>query len=304
MGILSLNVPPLRRGRGRALSASAGGAVRSPLAGVVSLVGAGPGDPGLLTLRAADRLRQADVIFHDDLVTPEVLELALPGARLVPVGRRRGRGTGTVDEIVALMAAGARAGNHVVRLKGGDPFLFGRGGEEALALRSHGIPFEIVPGVSSGTAVPAAAGIPITHRGVAGSVAFVTAHDLGEDDTGARVRERLAHLARGADTLVLFMAGAELARVSRLLRGVGLDADTPAAVIESGSRPEERVTYASLGRLGAGAPCLAAGPVLVVIGRSVALGLEIVRGRWNGQAVPATENESLDDVERRTGCST
>jgi hypothetical protein len=156
-------------------------------------------------------------------------------------------------------------------LKGGDPFVFGRGGEEALALIRAGIPCEVVPGVTSGTAVPALAGIPLTHRGIAGSAAFLTAHDLAGTGAGPAVRERLSHLARGAETLVLFMAGAELVRVKETLLTSGLAGSTPAALIESGSMPEQQVTLTTLADLDAFDGPSRGGPILVVIGRTVAL---------------------------------
>lgn len=241
-------------------------------AGVVSLVGAGPGDPGLLTVKAARRLGEADVVYHDALVSEPILELCRPGAALVPVGKRRGLVTLSQEGIVKALIRDADRGLAVVRLKGGDPFVFGRGGEEALALLEHGVTFEIVPGVSSGIAVPAAAGIPVTHRGISSSVAFVTAHDLGDSDEGRSARARLSHLARAASTIVMFMAGNELAGVRRALLDAGLPGDTPAAVIESGTLPDERVGRGPLSDLESLLPSRAGGPVLVVVGRSVALG--------------------------------
>ena len=237
-------------------------------AGVVSLVGAGPGDPGLLTIKAARRLGEADVIYHDALVSDAILTLCRPGARLVPVGKRRGSIRMSQEAIIDALAVDARRGLTVVRLKGGDPFVFGRGGEEALALLERGVTFEIVPGISSGIAVPAAAGIPVTHRGVSSSVAFVTAHDVAD----ASVRARLRHLAQGADTLVIFMAGTELPGVAKALIDAGLPGGTEAAVIESGTRVEERILRVTLDGLGASLPVPASGPLLVVVGRTVALG--------------------------------
>ena len=252
---------------GRLLRASA----RLP-GGVVSLVGAGPGDPGLLTIKAARRLGEADVVYHDALVSEAILELCRPGARLVPVGKRRGAVTVPQGAIVDALVRDARMGLTVVRLKGGDPFVFGRGGEEALQLLECRVPFEIVPGVSSGIAVPAAAGIPVTHRGVSSSVAFVTAHDLGDGATGDALNERLGHLARGAGTLVIFMAGAGLAAVRRVLMDAGLAGTTPAAVIESGTLREEVVGRGPLAELPSLLPSRAEGPVLVIVGRTVAIG--------------------------------
>ena len=248
---------------GRLLRAS------SPLpAGVVSLVGAGPGDPGLLTIKAARRIAEADVIYHDALVSDAILTLCRPGARLVAVGKRRGKITMSQEAIVDALAREAGRGFAVVRLKGGDPFVFGRGGEEALGLLERGVPFEIVPGVSSGVAVPGAAGIPVTHRGMSSSVAFVTAHDVADP----AVRTRLSHLAQGADTLVIFMAGTELHGVAAALIDAGLPRATEAAIIESGTRAEERILRGTLDGLGALLPASASGPLLVVLGPTVALG--------------------------------
>jgi uroporphyrin-III C-methyltransferase len=239
----------------------------APGRGFVSLVGAGPGDPGLLTLKAVGRLRRADSIYHDALIDPAILAHARADAKLIDVGKRRGAAPVAQREIEAALIRDALAGLQVVRLKGGDPFLFGRGGEEALALRRHDISFEVIPGVSSGTSVPAAASIPLTHRGLARSVAFLTAHDLASD----MARERLGLLARGADTLVLFMAGAELQRAQEALQRAGISAATPAALIENGSLENQRVargTAGELARLGEGR---GDGPVLIVIGATVAI---------------------------------
>jgi uroporphyrin-III C-methyltransferase len=239
--------------------------------GAVSLVGAGPGDPDLLTLRAATHLAEADVVYYDALVDRAVLDRCAPGARLVPVGKRRGAWSVSQEEIESALVQDARAGLCVVRLKGGDPFVFGRGSEEALALVRAGVPFEIVPGLSAGVAVPALAGIPLTHRGLSGSAAFVTAHDLGDGEAADGVRRRIAHLARGADTLVIFMAGAELDRLRATLLDAGLPAETPAALVESGGTAAQRIvtgTVDGLTWLGEGR---GEGPVLIVIGRTVRL---------------------------------
>ena len=240
--------------------------------GTVSLVGAGPGDPGLLTVKAARRLGEADVVYHDALVPEAILELCRPGARLVPVGKRRGSITLSQDAIVQALVHDADLGLAVVRLKGGDPFVFGRGGEEALALLECGVTFEVVPGVSSGIAAPAAAGIPVTHRGISGSVAFVTAHDMSDGAASEQVRMRLTHLARGAETIVVFMAGAQLSGVRRALLDAGLPGATPAAVIESGTLREERIGSGTLTNLPSLLPSRGGGPVLVVVGRTVAIG--------------------------------
>ncbi|MFQ5700699.1 MAG: uroporphyrinogen-III C-methyltransferase [Acidobacteriota bacterium] len=243
--------------------------------GRVSLVGAGPGDAGLITLAGARRLGSADVVYYDALVSARTLRLCRAGSRLVPVGKRRGCVTLSQPAIIACMIRDARRGLKVVRLKGGDPFVFGRGGEEADSLQRAGVPFEIIPGVSSGIGVPGLAGIPLTHRGVASSVAFVTAHDLSASSSGRKGRERLRHLARGADTLVIFMGYKEIARVRKTLLLAGLRAETPVALIESGSFPDERVRRVPLRHLGslrseARETARARGPWLLVVGRTVA----------------------------------
>jgi uroporphyrin-III C-methyltransferase len=254
----------------RRLRVVAGGRHAAPAPGSVSLVGAGPGDPELLTVAAVARLAAADVVYYDALVGPDVLAHARPGARLVPVGKRRGAAILGQEAIVAALVRDVRAGLVVVRLKGGDPFVFGRGGEEALALLRAGIRAEVVPGVSAGVAVPAAAGIPLTHRGVSSSAAFVTAHDLGDAPSGRALRRAIGRLARAAETLVVFMGGAHLDRLREVLIAAGVPPAMPAAVIESGTLPEERIRRGIVADLpGLGAED--AGPVLVVVGPTVAL---------------------------------
>jgi len=267
-----------------------GGAGRARISrGLVSLVGAGPGDPELLTVRAVRRLQEADVVYHDALVSEAVLALCRDDARWVRVGKRRGAASTSQERIEAALVRDAQAGLRVVRLKGGDPYVFGRGGEEALALARHGIRFEVVPGLSSGTAVPAAAGIPLTHRGISSSAAFLTAHELGDPAGGSERRERLAHLAKGADTLVLFMAGSELGRARETLLAAGLTASTPAALIENGTGADERVYLGTLGTLESirGREHPSGGPVLIVIGRTVSLATSLRAGsvpRASGRA--------------------
>jgi uroporphyrin-III C-methyltransferase len=256
--------------------------------GLVSLVGAGPGDPDLLTRAAVRRLRAADVVYYDALVSPRVLRLCRRKARRIPVGKRCGLATLPQAAIEKRLVRDARRGLRVVRLKGGDPFLFGRGGEEALACGAAGVPVEVIPGVSSGLAAPARAGIPVTHRGLASSAAFVTAHDLLD-----AAAERLAHLARGADTLVLFMAGSQLDRVAATLRRAGLDPATPAATIESGTREDEVVRHGTLAGLEALGALRGTGPLLVVVGRTAGLGVTLGpalrAGALGGAAAPAAE---------------
>ena len=274
----------------RRFSVVAGGSIdRGARRGRVTLVGAGPGDPGLLTLTAIRRLRAADVVYYDALVNLAVLEHARPGARLVDVGKRRGAAPVPQAEIEAALAREARAGRRVVRLKGGDPFVFGRGGEEAVALRRLGIEVEIVPGVSAGIAVPSAAGIPVTHRGLSSSAAFVAAHDLGDGEEGSAARRRLGRLALSADTLVVFMAGAHLDRLREALVDAGLPPSTPAAVIESGTLPAQRAEYGTLDRLEALGAARRGGPVLVVVGATVALAAVLAPARAEAQGDSAAQ---------------
>ncbi len=185
--------------------------------GTVWLVGAGPGDPGLLTLHAAHALAEADVVLHDALVSPDILAMA-PRARLEPVGKRAGGKRTPQLRINERLIRLAREGRRVVRLKGGDPLVFGRGGEEALALAAAGVRFRIVPGISAGIGGTAAAGIPITHRGLARSVAFVTGHDAGGDLPADLDWQALA---RGADVLVLYMGLRTIGAIAARLRAAG-----------------------------------------------------------------------------------
>jgi uroporphyrin-III C-methyltransferase len=223
---------------------------------IVYLVGAGPGDPGLITARGLELVRSCEVLVFDRLVHPELVAEAPPDAVLI--GRRRLR----QNEIEELLVRYARRGLRVVRLKGGDPFVFGRGGEEALALAAAGVPFEVVPGVSSLAAVPASAGIPITHRGVSSQVTVVSGHDVRALD--------LAALARAPGTLVVFMGLASLqAIVDGLLRH-GKPADTPAAVVANGTMPKQQTVVAPLGEVADAAGSLDP-PALVVVGDVVAL---------------------------------
>jgi uroporphyrinogen III methyltransferase/synthase len=211
--------------------------------GKVYLVGAGPGDPGLLTVRGREVLEQAEVVVYDRLVAPELVALAPPTAERVYVGKAPGQHTRTQAEINALLVERARAGRQVVRLKGGDPFVFGRGGEEAEALAAAGLPFEVVPGVSAAIAVPAYAGIPVTHRALASSFAVAT----GQEGP-ARAAEHVAYdrLGAAADTLVLLMGVERLPALVAALRAGGRPPATPVAVIEAGTLPEQRTVVATL----------------------------------------------------------
>ena len=214
--------------------------------GVAYLVGAGPGDPGLITSRALELIASADVILHDRLVDGDALELARPDAELVDVGKRPGEDAVEQQRIEALMIDRARAGRSVVRLKGGDPFVFGRGGEEAEALADAGVEFEVVPGVTAGIAAPAYAGIPVTHRDDASAVAFVTGHEDPEKPETALDWEALA---RFPGTLVLYMGVKNLPLIANRLAAGGRDPAEPAAAIERGTQPGQRTVTATLAEL-------------------------------------------------------
>jgi uroporphyrin-III C-methyltransferase len=248
-------------------------AEHGPLPGEVWLVGAGPGDPGLLTIRAASAIGLADVIFYDALPGNAVLEMARPDAKLVGVGKRKAREATQQRTICALMIEAARNGARVVRLKGGDPFVFGRGGEEITALAKAGINFSVVPGVSSGLAAPAAAHIPLTHRGIASAVTFVTAHD--ERGTMPGLVDWHA-LARSGATLVLFMAQTRLSEVVVELLAAEMRAETPVAIISQATLPGERVIFSTLGActLTLQREALPR-PSIIVIGRVASLPLEM-----------------------------
>jgi uroporphyrinogen III methyltransferase/synthase len=223
----------------------------------VSLVGAGPGDPGLITVKGLERVRACDVIVYDRLVAPELVDEAPADALRIERDRLE------QDEVNELLVALGRRGDDVVRLKGGDPFLFGRGGEEALALADAEVPFEVIPGVSSLASVPGSVGIPVTHRGVSSAVTAFAAHDVERLDVAA--------LARTPGTLVAYMGGARADRLAQRLIEHGLPASTPAAVIVRGTMPDEEVIVSPLGAV-APAPGT---PALVVIGDVVSLAREL-----------------------------
>lgn len=233
----------------------------------VALVGAGPGDPELLTLRAARLIGAADDIVYDQLVGEGILDLARPAARLHYVGKQRNRHTLAQAEINALLVCLARAGRHVVRLKGGDPFVFGRGGEEAEVLHAHGLRFEIVPGITAAVGMSCYAGIPLTHRDHAHSCVLVTGH-LKDDS----VDLDWAALARPGQTVVVYMGMAALPEICRQMIHHGLPRTTPAAVVQHATTPRQQVVAGSLETLAERAR--AAGihaPALIVIGDVVEL---------------------------------
>lgn len=245
--------------------------------GSVVLVGAGPGDPGLLTLRALRVLNEADVIFHDRLVSPEVLQLARRDAERIEVGKQAGHHHATQERINALLIEHALAGRRVVRLKGGDPFVFGRGGEELEALRAHGIPFEVVPGITAAVACAAYAGVPLTHRDHAQSVRLVTAQcktSLDTLDWPALAQER--------QTLAVYMGVAMLDTLQARLIAHGRDAATPFALIENGSHAGQRVVTGPLSQLAERARGHGVqSPAMLIIGEVAALAETL---HWYGEA--------------------
>lgn len=249
--------------------------------GHVSLVGAGPGDPGLLTLNALRALQQADVIVHDQLVSRAVLELARRDADLVDVGKKAGDHKTEQKRINELLISLAHAGKKVVRLKGGDPFIFGRGGEELEALVRHGISFDVVPGITAALACGAYAGIPLTHREHAQSVRFVTAHCQRGSDGVVTDTLDWPSLARDRQTLVFYMGVAQLETIRSQLIGHGRDANTPFALIENGSRPEQRVITGTLANLPEQAATFAVrSPALLVVGEVAGLADKL---HWFGE---------------------
>jgi uroporphyrinogen III methyltransferase / synthase len=218
--------------------------------GIVYLVGAGPGDPGLMTIRALDLIVAADVIVHDRLIPQDALAAARPDAEILYVGKEPGAMSVAQEGIEELLIDRARQGSIVVRLKGGDPFVFGRGAEEAEALTAAGIPFEVVPGVTAGIAAPAYAGIPVTHRDDASAVAFVTGHEDPEKEDSALDYEALA---RFPGTLVFYMGVKALPQIARALVAAGRDPAEPAAVVERGTLPGQRTVSSTLGGIAAAA---------------------------------------------------
>lgn len=213
------------------------------MTGRVYLVGAGPGDPGLLTARALELIAQADTILYDRLIPERALDGARADAELLFVGKEGGGESVPQEQTQALLVERAQAGRRVVRLKGGDPFVFGRGGEEALALHEAGVPFEIVPGVTAGVAAPAYAGIPVTHRGLSPAVAFITGH---EDPAKDEQQLDWKALAAFPGTLVFYMGVRRIAEIQRALIGAGRPPSQPVAVVERGTLPDQRLVRATL----------------------------------------------------------
>ncbi|HYA02261.1 MAG TPA: uroporphyrinogen-III C-methyltransferase [Syntrophobacteria bacterium] len=240
--------------------------------GFVHLVGAGPGDPGLITVKAVERLRRAEVVIYDYLANDSLLDMAPPEAERIYVGKKAGAHAMSQEEINRLLVEKGRV-SVVVRLKGGDPFIFGRGGEEALALKEAGIPFEVVPGVTSAIAVPAYAGIPLTHRDLTSSVAFVTGHEVPGKDTSAIHWDRLA---TGVGTIVFLMGVRHLDHIASQLMTCGRAPETPVAVIRWGTTPEQQTVTGTLATIGDIAATVGISPpAIIVVGEVAALRQEL-----------------------------
>jgi uroporphyrinogen III methyltransferase / synthase len=233
----------------------------------VYLVGAGPGDPGLLTVRGAELLAHADVVVYDRLAPRALLDLARPSAQLLAAGKAPGQVEMTQDEINAALVEHGAAGRTVVRLKGGDPFVFGRGGEEAEALRAAGIPFEVVPGITSAIAAPAYAGIPVTHRGRSTHVTVVTGH---EDPGKGHADVDWDALGRAGGTLVILMGAGRIGDIAKRLVDGGRAADTPVAAVRNGTRPDQQTVRATLATI---ADADVKAPAAIVVGDVAALDL-------------------------------
>jgi uroporphyrin-III C-methyltransferase len=237
--------------------------------GFVSLIGAGPGDPELITVKGLRRLREAEVVIYDALANDALLGECRAGAELIYAGKRAGQHYRSQEEINALLIAKARAGLRVARLKGGDPFVFGRGGEEAAALAEAGIAWEVVPGVSSAIAAPAYAGIPVTDRSAASSFTVITGH---EDPRRPASRINWQALAQGSDTLIVLMGLARLPIIAEQLIAHGRAPDTPAAVIRQGSTPDQETVVGTLATIAADVARAELGaPATLVVGEVVRL---------------------------------
>ncbi len=262
--------------------------------GWVWLVGAGPGDPGLLTVLALHALGTADAVIHDALVDTRILELARGEAEMIFAGKRGGKPSPTQPDISARLVRLARAGRRVLRLKGGDPFVFGRGGEEALALAAARVPFRVVPGITAGTGGLAYAGIPVTHRALNSAVTFLTGHTAG---TGGDLDWEA--IARGSPVIVVYMALKHLGAIAARLMENGRDGAEPAAIVASAATPRQRVVETTLGDAAAAARRHAIEPpAIVVIGEVVRLraGLD-----WMGALAGRELNPDPLGRDRATG---
>ncbi|MFP4145419.1 MAG: uroporphyrinogen-III C-methyltransferase [Phycisphaeraceae bacterium] len=272
--------------------------------GRISLVGAGPGDPGLITLAGLERLRQAEVIVYDALANPELLEYAPIDAQRIDVGKRAGQQKLCQDEICRLLVDKAHAGKFVVRLKGGDPYLFGRGAEEASFAARHGVECEIIAGITAGIAAPMAAGIPVTHREFASSVTFVTGHEDPTKQGSAVDYDALARLIATGGTVCFYMGVGRLPEISQRLQDAGLPASTPAAAVQWGTLPRQRSVRATVKTLPRKAADAAiAAPAIIVVGQVAAIdepGLDFFTRRpLFGKTVIITRTRQQASVLRR-----
>jgi uroporphyrin-III C-methyltransferase len=259
--------------------------------GSVSIVGAGPGDPELITVRGLARIRSAEVLVYDRLVDPGLLAEAPPAAELIFAGKARGYAALDQGQIEAVLIDRASAGKRVVRLKGGDPYVFGRGGEEVAALVAAGIPVEIVPGISSAISVPASAGIPVTHRELSSSLTIVTGH---EDPKKPESALDWGWLAAAKGTLVILMGLHQLPNISARLIANGKSPDTPAAVIAGGTRPDQRTITAPLRNIAAAVSAAQlVAPALIVIGDVVRFHELLAPSAVNGVPLLATDVADL-----------
>lgn len=240
------------------------------MSGVVHIVGAGPGAADLLSLRALRRIEAAEVVVHDRLISDEIMALLPAAAERIDVGKAAGRHLVAQERIHEILIERARAGQRVLRLKGGDPFVFGRGGEEMLALQAAGIAFELVPGISAANGCAAAAGIPLTQRGMASACIFLAGH-LADEQTPFGQQLDWAALARPGQTRVFYMGIERLARIAAQLQLHGLSPATPAAIVQDGTRASQRVLALPLQQLVAQAPAYGPRPGLLIIGETVAL---------------------------------
>jgi uroporphyrin-III C-methyltransferase len=256
--------------------------------GKVSLVGAGPGDPELLTVKALRLLQTADVVLHDDLVAPEILALIASTARVQNVGKRCGARTMRQEEINFLLVTLADSGLHVVRLKSGDPLIFGRAGEEMAALRRANVAYEIVPGITSALGAGAAAGIALTHRQTSSTLVLTAGHRAAENSDA-----KWSQFATGESTLVIYMPGHDYARMASRLTDAGFAQETPCAIISRATTPHQRVHYTTIANL-QHSPVLAA-PTLLVVGEAVKLA---DHPRRPETALPAIETVIPDREER------
>jgi uroporphyrin-III C-methyltransferase len=256
-----------------------GGGGRGRAAGTIWLVGAGPGDPDLLTVKALRVLQQADVVVHDGLVSDEILALAPSPSQRISVAKRKSRHSYSQDEINRMLVAFALDGLTVVRLKGGDPFIFGRGGEELEVARDAGVECHVVPGVTAALAASASAGAPLTHRGSAQAVTFVTGHAA----KGSEPNLDWESLARANQTVVIYMGLSMAAPIAARLMAAGRNGSTPALIVENASRADERRLVTTLDGLAEAAAALS-GPALLIVGEAMALA-QAGEGRFDVEAI-------------------